>query len=365
MQNNVTGTLQEFVDVAKEKGASDEFLCALLIRQGWPANDVYETLGQYWQRLTGVSIPTRGGRGESARDAFLYLLSFSTLAAWTTSLGEVIFDLINHWVADPVSAATAIYLRTALTQELAQLAVAFPIYLLVTALALREGRKHPDGLQSGVRKWLTYIALLGTAGTMICDLIWFMDYLLTGEVTLRFVLKSATVMVICAGIFAYYLSSLRWTRAASVAGAKFRNIAFGVASTVVVIAAFCVGMAVAGTPAQQRFLEADGTRINNLRAVGLGIHMWHDRALLSDKNAPLPNTLGQLVRSSDLNVDATIDPVTKTPFEYQVKGGNRYQVCADFTSVDVGNSIRMHSGFWHHGQGRTCFVLDASQQVPW
>ena len=365
MQNNVTGTLQEFVEVAKEKGASDEFLCALLIRQGWPANDVYETLGQYWQRLTGVSIPARGGTGESARDAFLYLLSFSTLATWTTSLGGVIFDLINHWVADPVSPATVFDLRTALTHELARIAVAFPIYLLVTALTLREGRQHPDGLQSGVRKWLTYIALLGTAGTMICDLIWFVDYLLTGEITLRFVLKSATVMIICAGIFAYYLSSLRWTRAASVAGAKFRNAAFGVVSAVAVIAAFWMGLAVAGTPGQQRTVEADGTRVDNLRAVAHAVNIWHNRALLTYQNATLPGSLGQLVRSGDLTVDTTIDPVTKAPYEYHVKAGNRYEVCADFTSSDIGHNIPMHSDFWHYGRGKTCFVLDASQQVPW
>ena len=51
------------------------------------------------------------------------------------------------------------------------LAVAFPIFLLVMRTILREAQNHPERLQSPVRKWLTYIALLLTAAAMICDLI--------------------------------------------------------------------------------------------------------------------------------------------------------------------------------------------------
>lgn len=366
MQQNVSGTLQAFVEAAKEKGASDDFLCALLIRQGWPASDVYETVGQYWQDLTGVSIPKRSDAAESARDAFLYLLSFSTLATWTTSLGGLIFDLINHWVEDPVSRSNVFDLRTALTWELARIAVAFPIYLLVTALTVKESVKHPDRLQSGVRKWLTYIALLGTAGAMICDLIWFLDYLLTGEITLRFVLKSATVMIICAGIFTYYLNSLRWTRAASLTGARLRNVTFAMASTVTVVTAFCIGLAVAGTPMQQRSVEADRTRIDNLHTIAEAIKIWHNRATLENSDATIPANLGMLFRAGELRMDAASDPVTRAPYEYHPKGENRYEICADFSSSDIGQRIVvMHSDFWRYGQGKTCFVLNASEQVPW
>src|SRR6185503_6610128 len=98
------------------------------------------------------------------------------------------------------------------------------------------------------RKWLTYFALLGTAGAMICDLIWFLDYFLTGELTLRFVLKAATIMLISAAVFAYYIGSLRW---------KARNRLFGAAAGFAVVATFCIGLGVAGTPSKQRQLEAD------------------------------------------------------------------------------------------------------------
>jgi hypothetical protein len=80
--------LQEFIHASKNKGASDEFLAALLIRRGWPEDAVYSALGDYWTAVTGVAVPQRKSSAESAREAFLYLLAFSTLCCWATALGS-------------------------------------------------------------------------------------------------------------------------------------------------------------------------------------------------------------------------------------------------------------------------------------
>ncbi len=202
--------LLEFIEASKSKGASDEFLASLLARRGWPHDDVYGALGSYWERATGISIPERTAGGESSRDAFLYLLSFSTLAVWSGALGSMLFRFIEHWFPDPVAREYVYNLRNAVTWQMASIAVAFPIFLLVMRTILHEAQDHPERLQSSVRKWLTYIALLLTAGAMMCDLIWFLNYFLNGELTSRFVLKALTVMVICGAIFVYFLGSLRW-----------------------------------------------------------------------------------------------------------------------------------------------------------
>src|SRR5713226_5506044 len=118
--------LQNFVDTSKSKGATDEFLAALLTRRGWPAGDVYSALGQYWEQATGLTIPERGGAGESARDAFLYLLSFATLATWTTAVGSMLFEFINHWFPDANSRSSAYHVRSSVTWQMASVAVAFP-----------------------------------------------------------------------------------------------------------------------------------------------------------------------------------------------------------------------------------------------
>jgi membrane protein YqaA with SNARE-associated domain len=87
--------------------------------------------------------------------------------------------------------------------------VGFPIFLVVMRFILKEVETRPEKLESGIRKWLTYIALLIAAGTVIGDLITFLTFFLQGDLTARFVLKVLTVVAIAGGVFGYYLGSLK------------------------------------------------------------------------------------------------------------------------------------------------------------
>ncbi len=361
MRHQETLKLFEFVKAAKSKGASDEFLASFLARQGWPQDDVHAALCGYWEGETGLAVPQRTGGGESSRDAFLYLLSFSTLATWTSALGSMLFQFIDRWIPDPVSSDQIYGVRTAVTWQMASIAVAFPIFLLVMRTILREAQDRPERLQSGVRKWLTYIALLLTAGTMICDLIWFLNYFLTGELTSRFVLKALTVMLLCGTVFVYYLGSLHWDRDTNVNHASKRGAAFGISAAVVVVAAFSIGLGVAGTPSVQRGMEADHRRIQDLRAITFAVHSWCQRAGRSAEAVPaaLPELIGKGILRSQ-----TSDPQTGREYEYRVKTGTVYELCAVFSDRQEEDQARQIQ-FWYHGKGRTCFTLDASTQPAW
>ncbi|MBV8812744.1 MAG: hypothetical protein JO033_29075 [Acidobacteriaceae bacterium] len=368
MQQADAVKLMEFIEASKAKGASDEFLASFLARRGWPQDDVYAALGNYWERTTGVSIPERTAGGESSRDAFLYLLSFSTLATWSSALGSMLFRFIEHWFPDPVARDQVYNLRNAVTWQMASIAVAFPIFLLVMRTILREAQNHPERLQSSVRKWLTYIALLLTAGAMICDLIWFLNYFLNGELTSRFVLKALVVMVICGAIFVYYLGSLRWDRNTNVAAARSRSLKFGIGTAAVVVISFCIGIGVAGTPSAQRRIEADSRRVQDLRAIAQAVQSWHQRAALNQplsnqSGKQLPATLSELI-GKGISQSQTLDPETKTPYEYRVRADMRYDLCATFSGAEESDQVP-GTQFWHHGEGLTCFTLDPSQQPVW
>ena len=357
MRQEDAGKLQEFVEATKAKGATDEFLVSLLVRQGWPQDDVYSAIGSYWERATGIALPQRTVRGESSRDAFLYLLSFSTLATWASALGSLLFRFIDRWFPDPVSRDYTYNLRSAVTWQMASIAVAFPIFLLVTTVILREAQGQAERLQSSVRKWLTYIALLLTAGAMIGDLIWFFDYFLAGEITSRFLLKSLTVLLICGAIFVYYLGSLRWDQNTDVLLAKRRSLRFGIVATIVVIVSFCLGFGVAGTPAVQRHIEADQKRTQDLRGIASAIYY---RRRQNQSFTPLPATIHELI-GRGIQASESIDPETKNPYEYRVTSSSGYELCATFAGPEESPRAR----FWHHGKGRACFTLDASQQPAW
>ena len=256
--------LQKFIEATKARGASDEGLAAILSRQGWPLSEVYAGLGEYWARVTGIEIPQRTGHGESSRDAFLYLLAFSTLAVWACAMGALLFDLINYILPDMVSTLYPVNYRNVLTWKMAPLAVAFPIYLLVMRTIVTETNAEPERLQSGVRKWLTWIALFLTATSMIGDLICFLGYFLSGEISARFVLKCLVVFSIAGGIFFYYIVSLR-ARDTEAPEEYSRDFLFGTAATMAAATVFLCSMAVTGTPTVQRAFQADSRRVQDIR----------------------------------------------------------------------------------------------------
>jgi len=199
-----------FITAAKEKGASDQAIVEMLESAGWPRPEIWKNLASYYESLTGVAAPPGRKSTTPAKDAFLYLLAFSTLATWTLALGSICFILIDDWIPDPLAGHP--YGSPVLSQipaELAALMVTFPIYMLVMRVILSETRKAPEKLDSGVRKWLTYIALLIAAGVMIGDIITFLAYFLRGDLTARFVWKVAVILVISGGVFWYYFGSLR------------------------------------------------------------------------------------------------------------------------------------------------------------
>ena len=189
MQSENFARLTEFIQASKTKGASDEFLTSLLIHEGWPEDQVFSTMGKYWADITGVAVPRRTGRGESSRDGFLYLLSFATLATWASALGSMMFHLIEVWFPDPVVSQPVYNLRDSITWQMASIAVAFPVFLFAMRTIVCEVQSNSERLQSGVRKWLTYIALLLTACGVIADVICFLDYFLKGELTTPFLLR--------------------------------------------------------------------------------------------------------------------------------------------------------------------------------
>jgi hypothetical protein len=200
--------LLEYIRAAKAQGAADQFLAALLKESGWPERDIFRAFQEHYQALTGLPVPARGGGTERSKDAFLSLLGFATLATWTVAVGSIFFTLIDVWFPDPLSQPTQFRFYS-LANNLASLIVAFPIYLVVVRLISRSLQNNPEGYDSPVRKWLTYLAMLIAVGIVIGDLVTFLAYFLRGDLTVRFVLKVVVVLIIAGAVLLYYLGSLK------------------------------------------------------------------------------------------------------------------------------------------------------------
>lgn len=201
--------LLSFIEAAKANGATDEFLYSLLRSQGWASTVLYRAFAQHYAARTGMQVPVRRGIVEGARDAFLHMLSFGTLGTWTVALGSLLFDFINLKVPDPVSFYRYTDNRYSVASNLASLIVAFPVYILVMRTVLIDMARYPEKLDSAIRRWLTWFALLIASSIVIGDLITFLNYFIRGELTLRFFLKVLVVGGLAGAVVTYYLASLR------------------------------------------------------------------------------------------------------------------------------------------------------------
>ena len=196
--------LVTFIAAARAQGASDDFISQLLRNFGWPQREIERAYFVVYEELVGMPIPApRGGQGEAARDAFVYLLSFVTLGMWTQALGEIGFVLIDHVIPDPLNRPYGDS-SFQIAFCLARLLVAYPVYLLLMRKILKELSIYREKTYSGVRKWLTYIALLIVALVGIGTLMAFLTSFLRGELTPRFLLKVLVILVIDGSLLAYY-----------------------------------------------------------------------------------------------------------------------------------------------------------------
>ena len=206
----ISEELLNFVRNALARGLSRAEIEDALLKAGWRTDQVQSALGAFAQ-VDEFPIPVPKPKPYlSAREAFMYLVLFTTLYLTTFNLGRLIFQFIN--LGFPDAAEFIGYgesARQAIRFSVASLIIAFPIFLYLSLLIGRAIRRDPSKRASKVRKWLTYMTLFVAAGVIIGDLTALVYSFLGGELSPRFALKVVTVGVIAGGIFGYYLWDLR------------------------------------------------------------------------------------------------------------------------------------------------------------
>jgi hypothetical protein len=344
--------LSAVIGSALAAGLSHDALVGLLRSRGWSENDIYDALAAHYQQQAGIEIPYRSGAAASARDAFLYLVLFCTLGTWATGSGCLAFALIDRWLADNLFGYGGFDAYT-VPSSLAAILVAYPLFLLVSRALAKEAAADPDRLESGVRKWLTYMALVIAAGVFMGDLITAVAYLLRGELTSRFLAKAFVVLALSGGIFFYYFGGLRKTDDA--ARIRSRNRLMTLVASAAVLLLVILGFVQLGAPARQRKLRADAERIGALYRLSSAVDMYW-----KSHNSQLPATLPQIPGS-------WVDPVTRRPYSYLPGQGSQYQLCAHFDLSTDGRQAADAAGgdAWGHPGGRHCFPLDATVPAPY
>jgi hypothetical protein len=201
--------LNDFVKTALTRGVPRPEIEMALRQAGWTIDQTRMALAGYADTDFPVPVP-RPRPYLDAREAFMYLVMFSTLYWSAYHLGSLLFDIINVAFPDVATDQTAFrsYAQSAMRWSVSSLVVAFPVFLYMSWLVARDITADPNKRHSKVRRWLTYLTLFFASGIIIGDLITLLYNLLGGELTIRFLLKALVVAFIAGTVFWYYLTSL-------------------------------------------------------------------------------------------------------------------------------------------------------------
>lgn len=150
----------------------------------------------------------------TSRDLFLHFLAMFTLYISAISLITVLYQIINLTVPDPLQAAEQMpYMfdsaKQSLRIALSFLIVMFPVCLYSIRLLNKTYIVEPEKAVLPVRRGIIYFTLFVVSFIIMISLVFLINSLLQGQLTLRFFLKLLSILFVAGSIFGYYRFELR------------------------------------------------------------------------------------------------------------------------------------------------------------
>lgn len=291
-------------------------------------------------------------QNNNAKFTFFYLLSLVSLGFFAISAGIIIFQIINKNIIDIVETYNTRYNIEALRFALSAILVSAPIYLAVTRQINKNLATGALDSQAAIRRWLTYLILLVTSFVMIGWAIGVVNNFLNGDLALKFILKSVTVLAIAGIIFSYYLYDIRRE---NLQEQKNKIItAYFYVACLAALAIFIAGIFFVESPKEARDRRIDTETINRMSTLANAIQQYYD------ENKALPENLAALDAVSTLfTKDDLLNPLTKNQFVYNVLSDKKYELCSDFLRDSMkDNTVDRYAPYpssnWEYSAGYDC-----------
>jgi hypothetical protein len=200
--------LEHFVKEALQSGSAKGDIAKALQEAGWPGAQISAALDAFADVAFPVPVP-KPRPSLSARDAFLYLVMFSTLYYGAWNLGSLLFSFIDRAFPDAASGAPGYWNLESQRWSTAAVIIAFPVFFFIARYIGAQVRQNPFKRLSPARRWLTYLTLFVASVTLLGDVTTLIFNLLGGDLTARFLMKVLVVAAIAGSAFAFYLLDLR------------------------------------------------------------------------------------------------------------------------------------------------------------
>ncbi len=300
----------------------------------------------------------------TAKDFFLWLGALVALYTSATALIALLFDYINFAYPDVIASFADPYAGS-VRIEMSLLIVATPTALILFRIIRRS--LDLDSTKAGIwiRRWGLMLTLFIAAVVALVDLVTLINTFLGGEITTRFLLKIAVVLLVSGGVFLHFLADLKgyWQ------SERKKVLYIGSAAAVLVFVTIVSGFFIIGSPSHFRDIRLDTERTSDLQSIQYQIltYFQNKRTVppaLSDLNDPL---VGFIV---------PVDPVTGASYTYSVISKTSFKLCAQFnaatpdmagrgaTDVSTSYPTTLPSGYgskgisdvWTHDAGDVCFT---------
>lgn len=304
------------------------------------------------------------GEKASAKHVFLHLFVIVMLYFSTVNFLILLFQYINYWIPDKL-ASTAYYQMMWNTDlirfAIASLIIVFPVFVLTSRYLNKCYTASQEIREMKTRKWLTYFTLFAAALIIIGDLVRTILTLLEGEITLRFILKAGSILLVTGIIFYYYLRDLKQDK---LFVDKKIFVWLIIALVGITVAA---GFFIIGSPKSERLRRFDYQRVTSLQEVQMQIiNYWRSKEVLPARLEDTEDKISGYI--------LPVDPETGLKYEYAVKGAEVFELCATFGSNSADDKMlqqgmmyspvsRNEAESWKHGIGRTCFERTIDKEL--
>lgn len=299
------------------------------------------------------------------KDFFLWAGAMISLFGSIGAFIGLVFDYINYVFPDPLAYYASNPYESGVAYEMSSFLILGALCLILIRVIHNTIQKDPTRADIWVRRWALFLTLFIAGAAIAVDLIVLLTSFLNGEeLTVRFLLKVALVLLVAGTGFMHFLADLwgYWTKNPKLS----LRVSIGVG--VLGIVTIAAGFVILGTPYHARQVRLDENRISDLQNIQYQIvSYWQTKQML-------PQSLTELNDSiSGFSVPA--DPQTNMPYEYQTTGTYGFKLCATFTAngqdrygsrpqaVPYGVDAQDN---WAHDAGHVCFdrTIDPTRYPP-
>lgn len=298
----------------------------------------------------------------SPKDFFLYIATMVALYVSVFSLLALLFEYINILFPDALDRYVDPF-SSQIRFSMSSLIIIFPLYVFLTRLVNKDLRENPKKKDINVRKWLIYLTLFVSGVAIVIDLITLVNTFLSGEITIRFILKILAVFVVVGEVFIYYLFDLRGRWETDEKLSK----TIGSVWALIVFISIVSGFFVIGSPVTQRKIRLDQEKISDLQSIQYQItNYWRQKERLPNKLSDLEDPL--------IGYIAPKDPENNVSYEYNLIADQSlsFELCANFNKETDPKFLQRNKKIapyglqnenWEHTSGRGCFRRDIDPEL--